>query len=947
MADISKVVLPNNSEYDIKDTTARSGLNNKVDKVSGKGLSTNDYTTTEKNKLSGIAEGAEVNVQSDWNESSSSSDAFIKNKPTIPTKTSDLTNNSNFVSDASYVHTDNNYTTTEKNKLSGIATGAEANVQSDWNVTDTSSDAFIKNKPTIPTDTWKSFYGTCTTAAATKDKVVTVSSDQNFSLRVGTIVGVKFSYTNTYSNATASPITLNVNSTGAKNIWYNTTHSGGGNTGAATHIYGTANRYTWYMYDGTYWVWIHYGVVSNSNTVPSAQCETAAGTAAKAATCTNFALKANSYLHFNIRYANTSATALTMNVNSTGAKAIYINGAASSTSNYTLPAGSYIAFYNGTYWDFRTDGKLPASITGDAATVNGHTVASDVPANAKFTDTTYSDATTSAAGLMSSSDKTKLNGIATGAEVNVQSDWNVTDASSDAFIKNKPSNLVSDASYVHTDNNYTTTEKNKLSGIATGAEANVQSDWDETDTTSDAYILNKPNPYLLENFIAIPDGSDLNDYTTPGEYYVSSESTSVSHCPRSGFAFRLRVENNPTDSYIKQTFSIRVNNNLYPDPITWIRFYRSDTQVWGSWKGDTPHLMAYINLHDNDDLNSFIELGEYECTLSSRALTITNRPSDVNVAFRLRVEAAIQGYSGSSTTYLYRRQTLWAYTSSNVYYTRTYIIEGEGTATWSSWIKCGVPISHASTATTYGQGNASNYGHVKLSDTYSSSVSGGNAAGGIAASQNALYNLYSGVTDGSIVVNKAKYLAPPNAGAYTTDADGNFTHKRTTTNDYFCLEKNDGTDSIRFYFETGKITSGGRTVVWPDGDASIQCIATGYITSSQKRIVVTVPVLTSCSRANIKSFSCVARHNAGGYIYMCYGSSNNQYLQLGTSKQKIVDNYVGVHQNGCNNYAASVKETSVALTLDFANTLRTNAGTNVVTNNSIVSLDCTVVLDFY
>lgn len=36
-------------------------VNNKVDKVSGKGLSTNDYTTAEKNKLAGIAEKAEVN----------------------------------------------------------------------------------------------------------------------------------------------------------------------------------------------------------------------------------------------------------------------------------------------------------------------------------------------------------------------------------------------------------------------------------------------------------------------------------------------------------------------------------------------------------------------------------------------------------------------------------------------------------------------------------------------------------------------------------------------------------------------------------------------------------------------------------------------------------------------------------------------------------------------
>lgn len=38
-----------------------SAMNGKVDKVSGKGLSTNDYTTTEKNKLAGIQAGAQVN----------------------------------------------------------------------------------------------------------------------------------------------------------------------------------------------------------------------------------------------------------------------------------------------------------------------------------------------------------------------------------------------------------------------------------------------------------------------------------------------------------------------------------------------------------------------------------------------------------------------------------------------------------------------------------------------------------------------------------------------------------------------------------------------------------------------------------------------------------------------------------------------------------------------
>jgi len=92
---------------------------------------------------------ADANVQSDWNESDSTDDAYIKNKPSIPTATSDLTNDSNYVSDSDYVHTDNNYTSTEKTKLSGIASGAEVNVQSNWNETDSTADAYIANKPDI------------------------------------------------------------------------------------------------------------------------------------------------------------------------------------------------------------------------------------------------------------------------------------------------------------------------------------------------------------------------------------------------------------------------------------------------------------------------------------------------------------------------------------------------------------------------------------------------------------------------------------------------------------------------------------------------------------------------------------------------------------------------------------------------------------------------------
>jgi hypothetical protein len=104
-----------------------------------------------------------------------------------------------------------------------------------------------------------------------------------------------------------------------------------------------------------------------NNIFPSAYCTTAAATAAKGASCTFWTATANSYLHILITKANSNQGALTLNVNSTGAKPIYINGSVSSSTNYTLPAGSYIVFYDGTNYYFRTDGKLTASITGMAA----------------------------------------------------------------------------------------------------------------------------------------------------------------------------------------------------------------------------------------------------------------------------------------------------------------------------------------------------------------------------------------------------------------------------------------------------------------------------------------------------------------------------------------------------------------------------------------------------
>ena len=96
--------------------TKVSDLTNDGDGTTGSKFATEAYVNTNGGKIDKI----KVN----------GTEQTITNKAVdikVPTKTSDLTNNSNFAVDANYVHTDNNYTTDEKNKLNGIAEGAQVN----------------------------------------------------------------------------------------------------------------------------------------------------------------------------------------------------------------------------------------------------------------------------------------------------------------------------------------------------------------------------------------------------------------------------------------------------------------------------------------------------------------------------------------------------------------------------------------------------------------------------------------------------------------------------------------------------------------------------------------------------------------------------------------------------------------------------------------------------
>ena len=219
-------------------------------------------------------------------------------------------------------------------------------------------------------------YCTCTSAADATTKTITVDSgDSNWTLRKGTVIAVRFTNTNTASN-----VKFDVGGSGAKSVYYNTAV----NTGSSNSIFGYANRTVLYVYDGTNWVWLsdsrHDG---NDNTYTTAYCSTAAGTAAKAATMTGYVLTANRYTVITFTNANSYAGALTLNINGKGAKPLYINGAASSSSNYTLAAGSYIVYYDGTNYHIYNNGEIPrmihsdnpSSVVAPSSTVPGSSIA--------------------------------------------------------------------------------------------------------------------------------------------------------------------------------------------------------------------------------------------------------------------------------------------------------------------------------------------------------------------------------------------------------------------------------------------------------------------------------------------------------------------------------------------------------------------------------------------
>ena len=299
MADISKIKLPNDTNtYNVKDSVARSSIHDGTLTIQKNGTTVKTFTANQSTNVT-------ANI-------------------TVPTKTSDITNDSGFITSADI----------------------PAQVQANWNETTTTSKAYIQNKPTLGTAASRGVSTTVTqgsTNLVTSGAVWTAIDNLPEPMVFKGTLGTGGTIT-----------TLPAASSSNEGYTYKVITAG-------TYASQAAKVGDVFVSNGTSWVLIPAGDTDSDT-------------------------------WRNIKVDGTE-----------------LLGTGISTGAVNFKAGNNV------------------TLTGSG---NDITIAA--------TDTTYSNATTSVAGLMSASDKTKLNGIATGAEVNVQADWSVTDSSSDAFIKNKP-----------------------------------------------------------------------------------------------------------------------------------------------------------------------------------------------------------------------------------------------------------------------------------------------------------------------------------------------------------------------------------------------------------------------------------------------------------------------------------------------------------------------------
>ena len=338
--------------------------------------------------------------------------------------------------------TENNFTNTLKSKLDGISSGAEVNVQSDWNAT--SGDSQILNKPTN-ISTWTNDSGYLTTLDDTLTSVTnrgnTTTNDVgigNLIAGIGTFTGELTVTGNFTVNGTQTIINSNTLQVADSQIYLNKDETGtpsqnGGlvverGTSSNVQIRWNEGNDKWeFTNDGSTFQNIPttnttYGVsaqdggqatekkirLSGSNPSSTDEVVLAAGTNMSVA-------RSGDKITFNSSYTDTDTTYSQSCVDSSNDVILRLTagGTGSGNDDIKIKAGSNVTLTH------NNSGEFTISST-DTDTNTTYSVGDGGLTENNFTDTL----------------KSKLDGIASSAEVNVQSDWNA--GSGDAKILNKP-----------------------------------------------------------------------------------------------------------------------------------------------------------------------------------------------------------------------------------------------------------------------------------------------------------------------------------------------------------------------------------------------------------------------------------------------------------------------------------------------------------------------------
>lgn len=231
----------------------------------------------------------------------------------------------------------------------------------------------------------------------------------------------------------------------------------------------------------------------NARKASYATSSTDAGTQAKVASCSNFALYTGATITVGFTKANTHATP-TLNVNSTGAKTIRnYTGASLTAAEYKWVAGAALTFvYDGTYWRMQDSGATESKAAAAASASTASSKASEAATSASNASSSASTASTKAseAATSASTASTKASEASTSAS---------TASSKATAAANSATTASTKASEASTSASTASSKATAAANSATAAE-NAKNVALDTVTVKDTRNDNQPPSWYISNY---------------------------------------------------------------------------------------------------------------------------------------------------------------------------------------------------------------------------------------------------------------------------------------------------------------------------------------------------------------------------------------------------------------------------------------------------------------